>query len=86
MRQLAEPYKVDDAFLKEIWLQHLPTVVRQILSASSHPLDLKSLAGMADKILEVTPCTTTYVRTISETSDDKQTPTKVSLTDELGEL
>ncbi|VDP07649.1 unnamed protein product, partial [Schistosoma mattheei] len=55
MRQLAGPYKFDDAFLKEIWLQRLPTVVRQILCVSSQPLALESLACMADKILEVTP-------------------------------
>ncbi|CAH8674423.1 unnamed protein product [Schistosoma haematobium] len=86
MRQLAGPYKFDDAFLKEIWLQRLPTVVRQILCASSQPSDLESLASMADKILEVTPCTTPYVQAILETSNDKQTPTIASLTAELGEL
>ncbi|VDO97931.1 unnamed protein product [Schistosoma curassoni] len=86
MRQLTGPYKFDDAFLKEIWLQRLPTVVRQILCAFSQPLDLESLASMADKILEIKPCTTPYVQTISETSNDKKTPTIASLTAELGEL
>ncbi|VDP06395.1 unnamed protein product, partial [Schistosoma mattheei] len=80
MRQLAGPYKFDDAFLKEIWLQRLPTVVRRILRSSSQPLDLESLASMADKILEITPCTIPYVQTISETSNDKKTPTIASLT------
>ncbi|VDP32536.1 unnamed protein product [Schistosoma margrebowiei] len=50
MRHLAVPYKVDNVFLKEIWLQRFPTVVRQILCASSQFLDLESLAGMADKM------------------------------------
>ncbi|CAH8583910.1 unnamed protein product [Schistosoma intercalatum] len=86
MRQLAGPYKVDDAFLKEIWLQRLSTVVGQIICASNQPLDLESLACMADKILEVTPRTTPYAQTISETSNDKQTPTIASLTTELSEL
>ncbi|KAH9578573.1 hypothetical protein MS3_00004718 [Schistosoma haematobium] len=86
MRQLAGPYKFDDAFLKEIWLQRLPTVVRQFLCASSQTSDLESLANMADKILEVTPGTTPYVQAISETSNDKQTPIIASLTAELGEL
>ncbi|CAI2723349.1 unnamed protein product [Schistosoma spindalis] len=86
MRQLAGPYKVDDVFLNEIWLQRLPTIVKQILCASSQPLDLENLASMADKILEVTPCTTPYVQTLSETSNDRQTPTIASLTAELGEL
>ncbi|VDP04838.1 unnamed protein product [Schistosoma curassoni] len=47
---------------------------------------LESLAWIVDKILEVTPCTTPYVQTISETSNDKQTLTIASLTAELGEL
>ncbi|VDP72406.1 unnamed protein product [Schistosoma curassoni] len=86
MRQLAGPYKFDSAFLKEICLQRLPTVVRQIVCASSQPLDLESLASIADKILEITPCTTPYVQTKSETSNDKKTPTIALLTAELGEL
>lgn len=42
MKRLIGPYVVDDASL-----QRFPTVVRQVLCASSQPLDLESLASMA---------------------------------------
>ncbi|CAH8676919.1 unnamed protein product [Schistosoma rodhaini] len=86
MRQLAEPFKVGDIFLREIWLQRLPTVVRQILCASNQSLDLEVLASMADKVLEVTPGTTPYVQAISQTSSDTKTPNIASLTAELSDL
>ncbi|GBP17365.1 hypothetical protein EVAR_70487_1 [Eumeta japonica] len=43
--------KINDEFLKSLWLQRLPTHVRAILQASN--ADLPELAKLADKILEV---------------------------------
>ncbi|KPU72637.1 uncharacterized protein Dana_GF26334 [Drosophila ananassae] len=43
--------KVDETFLKALWLQHLPTQVQAILQASD--ARLADLAKLADKVMEV---------------------------------
>ena len=55
MRQLSGPYKLDEALLKQIWLQRLPYNVRQILSISGASVSLDDLADMADKMIEIYP-------------------------------
>ncbi|VDP03243.1 unnamed protein product [Schistosoma mattheei] len=53
MKQLAGPYKLDEALLKQMWFQRLPHSVRQILSVSGKSVALDDLADMADKMMEV---------------------------------
>ncbi|CAH8291790.1 unnamed protein product [Schistosoma rodhaini] len=55
MRQLAGSYKLDEALLKQMWLQRLPYNVRQILSISGVSVSLDDLADMADKMIEIYP-------------------------------
>ena len=52
MEHLAGPYKLDEALLKQKWLQRLPRNVRQILSITGNLVNLVDLADMADKMLE----------------------------------
>lgn len=52
MRQLADE-KVNEEFLKTLWIQRLPLETQAILSVSEGDLD--KLAQMADKILEISP-------------------------------
>lgn len=52
MRQLANN-KVDNEFLKTLWIQRLPKETQAILSVSDGNLD--KLAQMADKIMDVVP-------------------------------
>lgn len=51
MKSLAGP-KLSDDFLKNLWLQRLPTNIQSILLASSEKLD--QLAVLADRVYEVT--------------------------------
>ncbi|CAH8444908.1 unnamed protein product [Schistosoma guineensis] len=53
MKQLAGPYRLDEALLKQMWFQRLPHSVRQILSVSGKSVALDDLADMADKMMEV---------------------------------
>ena len=42
-----------NAFLKELFLQHLPANVRMVHASADDAIDLHKLANMADKIMEV---------------------------------
>ena len=53
MKQLAGPYKLDEALLKQMWFNRLPRSVRQILSALGKSSPLDELTDMADKVMEV---------------------------------
>ncbi|VDP89326.1 unnamed protein product [Schistosoma mattheei] len=53
MKQLAGPYQLDEALLKQMWFQRLPHNVRQILSVSWKSVALDDLADMADKLMDV---------------------------------
>lgn len=72
MKHLVGPPNVGDAFLKEIWLQHLPTVVKQTLCVSSKVVGVANLASMADRILEVASGTISHVQMISDTLSSTQ--------------
>ena len=43
----------DSSFLRELFLQHLPTNVRLILASTADTVSLEDLATLADKIMEV---------------------------------
>ena len=43
----------DDSFIKELFMQRLPTNVRMVLAAASDKTPLEELAALADKIMEV---------------------------------
>ena len=44
---------VDEAFLRELFMQRLPSNVRMVLAASPSTTPLESLAELADKVTEV---------------------------------
>ena len=50
---LGERAGMDGAFLKELFLQRLPTNVRMVLASTSATTSLEELAELADKIAEV---------------------------------
>ena len=62
----------DSAFVRQLFLQRLPSSVRMVLASSSSTLSLPQLAELADKILEVS--TPPAVSSISQqdTSEMKQ--------------
>lgn len=59
LRSLAGTTIVQDNFLRQLWLPRLPPNVQAIL-ASQAELTLDKLAELADKIMEITPCTPTF--------------------------
>ena len=46
---------VDGSFLRELFLQRLPTNVRMVLASSVEQVDIEGLAALADCIVEVAP-------------------------------
>ena len=56
-----------NSFLKELILQRLPPNVRMVLASTDASMDLKKLADMADKVMEVA---TPTVAAISDTHPD----------------
>jgi hypothetical protein len=66
---------LDNAFLKELFLQRLPSNVRMVLASADATTELGKLAEMADKIIEVaTPptvaATTTSVAEVQQLKDE----------------
>ena len=62
----------DSAFVRQLFLQRLPSTVRMVLASSSSILSLPQLAELADKILEVsTPPAVTSISQ-QDTSEMKQ--------------
>ncbi|GFU33370.1 transposon Tf2-9 polyprotein [Trichonephila clavipes] len=54
MRRRTESHSVPDELMLELFQKHLPTRVQSILAAVS-PLTLEKAAGLADRVMEVTP-------------------------------
>ena len=46
---------VDKSFLRELFLQRLPTNVRMVLALSVERVNIDELAALADRIMEVAP-------------------------------
>ena len=65
---------LDNAFLKELFLQRLPANVRMVLASADATTDLPKLAEMADKVIEVaTPPTVAAMTTqVSEVQQLKE--------------
>ena len=55
MKQLAGNVPMDDAFLRQIWVQALPESTQSILSVLTDKLSLDDLAASADRVLECSP-------------------------------
>lgn len=55
MQQLLgdRPGRMDDSFLRELFLQHLPSNVRMVLASTPGGISLEELAEFADKVMEV---------------------------------
>ena len=63
---------LDNAFLKELFLQRLPSSVRMVLASADPTTDLAKLAEMADKIIEVATPPTVAAVTATPASEDLQ--------------
>jgi hypothetical protein len=50
---------LDNTFLRELFLQRLPSNVRMVLASTPDTVNLENLAELADKVMEVAPPTTT---------------------------
>ena len=52
---------MDESFMRELFLQRLPTNVRMVITPSAAALNLEELAQLADRIVETSPTTTIAV-------------------------
>ena len=98
---LGDNTALDDTFLKELFLQRLPSDVRMVLAASPNTVPLESLAELADRVTEVstqrvavvTPATTPSNRPTNQPSQatpvaavDNHQPTSADFERILSEL
>ena len=49
---------MDESFMRELFLQRLPTNVRMVITPSAAALNLEALAQLADRTVETSPTTT----------------------------
>nr|VZI23685.1 unnamed protein product [Spirometra erinaceieuropaei] len=68
MRCLLGDMQVDDKFVKEMFLERLPTEVQTILASGSQDLTVSQLAEMADRMIEVQRFQSPSVAQISSSS------------------
>lgn len=68
MKAIVGDLKIDDALLRQLWCQRLPSTVNAILSVSDSNSTLENLAAIADKIQERIPSTSTMHITESSSS------------------
>nr|VZH92197.1 unnamed protein product [Spirometra erinaceieuropaei] len=68
MRCLLGDMQVDDKFVKEMFLERLPTDVQTILASGSQDLTVSQLAEMADRMIEVQRFQSPSVAQISSSS------------------
>nr|VZH92784.1 unnamed protein product [Spirometra erinaceieuropaei] len=68
MRCLLGDMQVDDKFVKEMFLERLPTDVQTILASGSQDLSVSHLAEMADRMIEVQRFQSPSVAQISSSS------------------
>nr|VZI41019.1 unnamed protein product [Spirometra erinaceieuropaei] len=68
MRCLLGDMQVDDKFVKEMFLERLPTYVQTILASGSQDLTVSQLAEMADRMIEVQRFQSPSVAQISSSS------------------
>nr|VZI51743.1 unnamed protein product [Spirometra erinaceieuropaei] len=68
MRCLLGDMQVDDKFVKEMFLERLPTDVQTILASGSQDLSVSQLAEMADRMIEVQRFQSPSVAQISSSS------------------
>lgn len=66
MRELAGN-KVQDEFLRTLWLQRLPTTIHTVLATNAEELD--QLAVLADAMFEVTQASSSSIREVNSTSN-----------------
>ena len=72
MQQLVGTNTLDEALLKELFMNRLLARVKLVLAAAPHDMSLESLAAMADRVVEAT-CTSVHA------VDQACTPTTTSL-------
>ena len=71
---------VDNAFLKELFLQRLPANVRMVLASADGTTDLAKLADMADKVVEVSSSTVAAVSHSSSTDGNEMEKLRAEVT------
>ena len=67
-----------NAFLRELFLQRLPSSVRMVLASADAATDLSRLADMADKIVEVATPTVAAISNTDSSSEVKQLKDEVT--------
>ena len=72
MQQLVGTNNLDEALLKELFMNRLPAVVKLVLAAAPHDMPLESPAAMANRVVKATG---TSVHAVDQAS----TPTTTSL-------
>ncbi len=89
---LGDNTALNDSFLKELFLQRLPTNVRMVLASSPPNTPLESIAELADRVVEVAAPTVASVTPTAHpaatpvTAVDSQTPTALQFEQLLAKL
>ncbi|CAH8645318.1 unnamed protein product [Heterobilharzia americana] len=73
MKQLIADFNIDEAFLKQLWLQRLPQSVQGIL-APFHKCPLIELAEAADRAVDATKPNTSISAALSTATDSSKNP------------
>ncbi|CAH8571725.1 unnamed protein product [Heterobilharzia americana] len=73
MKQLIADFNIDEAFLKQLWLQRLPQSVQGIL-APFHKCPLIELAEAADRAVDATKPNTSISAALSTATDSFKNP------------
>ncbi|CAH8820795.1 unnamed protein product, partial [Trichobilharzia szidati] len=76
MRQLVADFKIDDAFLKQLWLQRLPQTIQTILAPINHS-PLSELAEAADRVVETTTSNMSISAAVTASSTQTRTSSAV---------
>ena len=69
---------IDSTFLRELFLQHLPSNVRMVLASTADTVSIENLAELADKIVEVATPTVSTIQTSQLTSEVEQLRSEVT--------
>ena len=71
MKQLVAEFKIDDAFMKQLWLQRLPQSVQGIL-APFYQSSIAELAEAADRAVEVTKPSTSLTAVLPSSAHSQE--------------
>ena len=69
---------IDSTFLRELFLQRLPSNVRMVLASTADTVSIENLAELAEKIVEVAAPTVSTIQTSQLTSEVEQLRSEVT--------